>query len=123
MLQGTEVKALREGKVSLQDSFALFKDGELWLIGLYIGPYSQGNISNHPPRRDRKLLLHRQELRKLQQRIKERGYTLIPLSIYFSGPYVKIELGLVRGKRKYEKRETIKSREVQRELQRALRRQ
>ena len=121
VLQGTEVKALREGKVSLQDSFAMFKDGELWVVGMYIGPYSQGNISNHPPRRDRKLLLHRRELRKLEQRVKERGFTLIPLSVYFSGPYVKIELALVRGKRKYEKREAIKERDVQRELRRTLR--
>lgn len=120
VLQGTEVKAIREGKVSLQESFALFRDGELWLVGMYIGPYSQGNRMNHAPRRDRKLLLHKKELRKLQQKVKERGYTLIPLSLYFSGPFVKIELALVRGKRKYEKREALREKDAKREIARTV---
>ncbi len=123
-LVGTEVKSLREGKCNLQDSFAYFQaqsdstTPELWVSGVHISPYSHGNIQNHEPTRLRKLLLHKNQLIKLEHRVKEKGVTLIPLSLYFSGPYVKIEIGLAQGKRKYDKRQDIKEREIKRSLQR-----
>lgn len=123
VLVGTEVKALREGKCNLQDSFAFFQtrdhdSSELWVSGMHISPYSHGNIQNHEPLRLRKLLLHRNQLVKLEHRVKEKGITLVPLSLYFSGPHVKVEIGLAQGKRKYDKRQDIKEREVKRSLQR-----
>ena len=122
-LVGTEVKSLREGKCNLQDSFAFFQSTggpvpELWVSGMHISPYSHGNIQNHEPTRLRKLLLHKHQLVKLEHRVKEKGVTLIPLSLYFSGPYVKVEIGLAQGKRKYDKRQDIKEREIKRSLQR-----
>lgn len=121
-LVGTEVKSLREGKCNLQDSFASFVPGthhpELWVSGMHISPYSHGNIQNHNPTRTRKLLLHRHQLAKLHHRVQEKGVTLVPLAIYFSGPYVKVELGLAQGKRKYDKRQDIKERDIRRSMQR-----
>ncbi|MFH2054706.1 MAG: SsrA-binding protein SmpB [bacterium] len=120
VLVGTEVKSLRLGKAQLTDSYATIEEGELWLHHLHISPYAQGNIQNHDPTRKRKLLLHRRELHKLKTRLEERGYTLVPLSIYFKGKVAKIELGLGRGKKAHDKRQAIGEREAQREIDRRL---
>jgi SsrA-binding protein len=122
VLKGTEVKSLRKRNANLQDSHAMFKNGELWLIGLHINPYEQGNINNHDPLRTRKLLVQKKEMRKLFSRISEQGLTLVPLSMYFKGPYAKVELAVARGKRSYDKREAIAKREAQRRISRTLRR-
>ena len=109
-LSGTEVKALREGKANLNDSFAKVKNGELFLVNAHISPYSCGNICNHEPKRDRKLLMHRFELKRLYGKVKERGYTLIPLSMYFNDRNkVKLEIGLAKGKTHVDKRHDIKA--------------
>ncbi len=121
ILQGTEVKALRTGKCSLQDAYAGFKsklDEELYLFNLHISPYEHGNRENHEPKRMRKLLLNKKEAIKLKTAVSEKGITLIPLSVYFSGHLVKIELGLCRAKKKYDKRETTKKRESEIEIRR-----
>ena len=123
-LKGTEVKSLREGKVSLQEAYAYFpnKDNdELFLVKMHIPPYKQGNINNHDPERPRKLLLHKREAAKLRAAVQEKGLTLMPYSLYFSGRYVKVELCLVRAKKKYDKREAVKERETERNLQRKFR--
>lgn len=121
-LTGTEVKSLRENKASLRDTFATVRRGEVWLHNLYISAYSHGNRSNVEPARTRKLLLHKKEIRYLMGKTKERGYTLVPLRIYFT-PHnlVKVELGLARGKKLYDKRETIADRDQKRDVERALR--
>ena len=120
-LTGTEVKSLRENRANLRDSFATVKGGELWLHGVHISPYSHGNRSNVDPNRSRKLLLHKSEIRYLLGKTKERGYTLVPLRIYLSpANLVKIEIGLARGKKLYDKRETIARRDQEREVERAL---
>ncbi|RJQ45086.1 MAG: SsrA-binding protein SmpB [Nitrospiraceae bacterium] len=121
-LLGTEVKSLREGKANLKDSYAILKDNELFLLNCHISPYSHGNILNHDPLRTRKLLLHRKEIDRLLGNITQKGFTLIPLKIYFKGGRAKVELGLARGKRQYEKREAIKEREARREIERHMRR-
>jgi SsrA-binding protein len=123
VLTGTEVKSLREGKAQLKDSYAVIRDGEAWLIGVYIPPYGNAARDNHEPERDRKLLLHRRELERLRTRIAERGYTLVPTRIYFSGPRsrAKVEIALARGKDVHDKRESIRSRDVARDVQRELR--
>ena len=108
VLLGTEVKALRNGKANLVDAYASIKNGEVWMINAHIGVYDHGNINNHEPLRIRKLLLKRSEIRKLDNKIKQKGYSLIPLRIYFSNGKVKVEIGLARGKKSYDKRETIK---------------
>jgi SsrA-binding protein len=118
VLKGTEVKSLRQGKVSIQDSYAIIKNGEAWLLNMHISPYEYGNIHNHDPLRDKKLLLHKREIILLATKIKERGLTLIPLKVYFKNGKAKVELALVRGKRKYEKKEDIAERDLQRELKR-----
>ncbi len=118
VLKGTEVKSLRQGKVSIQDSYAIIKDGEVWLLNMHISPYEYGNIHNHDPLRDKKLLLHKREIIRLWTKVKERGLTLIPLKVYFKNGKAKVELALVRGKKKYEKKEDIAERELQRELKR-----
>ncbi len=118
VLRGTEVKSVREGHISLQESYAVERGDELWLEGCTIQPYSQGNINNHEPTRPRKLLLHKKELQKLARRVAEKGLTLVPLSIYFKGPRLKIEIGLARGKKIHDKRETIKKRETERNFRR-----
>ncbi len=122
VLKGTEVKSLRKRNANLQDSYAVFKNGELWLLGLHISPYEQGNINNHDPVRTRKLLVQKKEMRKLLSRASEQGLTLVPLSMYFKGPYAKVELAVARGKRSYDKREAIAKRDAQRRISRTLRR-
>jgi SsrA-binding protein len=119
VLQGTEVKSLREGRVNLKDSYARIKDGELWLIGMHISPYEQGNIFNHDPERTRKLLMHTREIEKLRRNTEEKGLTLVPLSLYFKEGRVKVELGLAKGKHTYDKREDTAEREAKREMDRA----
>jgi SsrA-binding protein len=119
-LVGTEIKALREGRANLQDSFARVEDSEVYLYHCHISPYSHGNISNHDPLRPRKLLLHRQEIRRLFGKAQIRGYTLLPLKIYLKNGLAKVELALGKGKKSHDKRETIKKRESLREISRAI---
>jgi SsrA-binding protein len=123
VLTGTEVKSLREGKAQLKDSYAVVRDGEVWLIGVYIPPYGPASRENHDPERPRKLLLHRSEIDRLIGRTRERGLTLVPTRIYFSGPRsrAKVEIALARGKDVYDKREAIRTRDVARDVQRELR--
>jgi SsrA-binding protein len=123
VLTGTEVKSLREGKAQLKDSYATVRDGEVWLIGLYIPPYGPASRENHDPERPRKLLLHRSEIERLQVRTNERGLTLIPTRMYFAGPRsrAKVEIALAKGKDLYDKRQTIRRREMARDVQRELR--
>ena len=121
VLRGTEVKSLRAGKTNLKDSYARVEGGEVILYQLHISPYEKGSYSNHPPLRPRKLLLHKKEIRKLQGRIEEKGFTLIPLKIYFKDGKAKVELALARGKRMYDKRVAIAKRDADREMERALR--
>jgi SsrA-binding protein len=121
VLQGTEVKSLREGRVNLQDSYASVRDGEVFLHNCHVSPYSHGNIMNHDPIRVRKLLLHKTEINKLLGKTQQKGLTLIPLRIYFSKRgHAKVELGLAKGKKLYDRRESIKAREAGREVQRAI---
>lgn len=120
-LQGTEVKSLRmSGSVQLKDSYIDVVKGEVYLVGTHIPPYEQGNINNHDPERRRKLLLHKREILRLAQKAAEKGLTLIPLKLYFKQGRVKVEVGLCRGKRAYEKRDAIKERESKREIDRAI---
>jgi SsrA-binding protein len=118
VLTGTEVKSLRTTGAQLKDAYAVIREGELWLIGCYIAPYGPANRANHDPERDRKLLLHRGEIERLIGKTRERGLTLVPTRVYFSGPHAKVELALARGKDRYDKREAIRRREVQREIER-----
>ncbi len=120
VLLGTEVKSLREGKANLKDSYVLIKDGEVLLLNCHISPYSHGNIMNHDPVRTRKLLLHKKEIARIQGKALQKGYSLIPLKIYFKDSRAKVEIGLARGKKMYEKRESIKKREADREIERAM---
>lgn len=117
VLYGTEIKSIRQGKVNLKDSYCEFKDGELFVRGMHISPYEQGNIFNRDPMRLKKLLLHKREIMTLFGKTKQDGLTLIPLSLYFSGSKVKMELGLCRGKKNYDKRETIAKKEASREME------
>jgi SsrA-binding protein len=120
VLRGTEVKAVREGRVNLRDSYATVKDSEVTLHNCHISPYSHGNIMNHDPLRPRKLLLHRKEINKLLGRTQQKGLTLVPLRVYFTARgLAKVELALARGKKQYDRREEIKEREAGRELERA----
>ena len=119
-LSGTEVKSIRAGRVNLKDSYVSCKTGEAILIGMHISPYDFGNIFNHEPMRARKLLLHRREINKLIGLTQQQGYTLIPLSLYFKGQYVKLKLGLCRGKKEYDKRATIAERDAKRNMSRAI---
>jgi SsrA-binding protein len=121
ILTGTEVKSLRERAVQLKDAYAVVRDGEVWLLGMYIAPYGPAARDNHDPERPRKLLLHRSEIERLIGRTAERGLTLVPTRLYFSGPHAKVEIALARGKDLYDKRQTIRRREVAREVQRELR--
>ena len=121
VLMGTEVKSIREGKVSFADSYCLFDKGELWVRGLNIAEYSHGTAYNHTPVHDRKLLLTSRELKRLEAKMKEKGFTIIPLKIFFNEKnLVKLEIGLARGKKVHDKRESIKERETQREMKRYL---
>jgi len=121
VLTGTEVKSLRKSNANLQDSYAELRNGEVWLEGMHISPYEQGAISNHDPRRRRKLLLQKKQIRKLMGRMKEKGSTLIPLSVYFKGPFAKVELALARGKKTFDKRDAIARRDAERDIARARR--
>ena len=121
VLTGTEVKALREGKAQLKDGYAAVRDGEVWLLNVHIPPYAPASRENHEPERPRKLLLHRREIERLIGKTQERGLTLVPTRVYFSGPHAKVEIALARGKDVHDKRETIKRREMDREMERALR--
>jgi len=114
-LTGTEVKSLRDGKANIKDSYVIFKDGEAFLFNAHISPYSHGNLQNHEPERNRKLLLHRREIEKLREQVVEKGLTVVPLRLYFKGGKVKVEIAVVRGKKLYDKRETEKKRELDRE--------
>jgi SsrA-binding protein len=123
MLTGTEVKSLREGKAQLKDSYAAIRDGEVWLIGLYIPPYGPASRENHEPERSRKLLLHAREIEKLIGQTAEKGFTLIPTRIYFAGPRsrAKVEIAVARGKDLHDKRDSIRDRDMARDVQRELR--
>jgi SsrA-binding protein len=116
VLRGTEVKSLRVAGVTFKDSYATIKNGEGWLLGCHINPYSHGTDANHDPERDRKLLLHRREITRLTARVAERGLTLVPLRLYFKGGRAKIELGLGRGKKLHDKRSALRERDVKREM-------
>ena len=120
VLQGTEVKAIREGRVNLRDSFARVEDGEVFIYNVHISPYSHRGYADHEPTRRRKVLLHRQEIRKLIGKTVERGMTLVPVRLYFKGGKVKVALSLARGKQAHDKRETIKRREIDRETRAAI---
>ncbi len=119
-LSGTEVKSIRQGNVNLKDSFCVIKDGEISVLGMHISPYEKGNIFNKDPVRPRKLLMHKREILRLFGRIKQDGYALIPLSVYFRGPRVKLELGLAKGKKLYDKREAAARRDAKRDIDRAM---
>ena len=122
ILTGTEVKSLRQGKASFNDSYCIIHKGELWLKSLHIAEYSHGTVNNHDPIRDRKLLLQKREINKIEAKLKEKGYTLIPLLIFFNEKsLVKVEIGLGKGKKLHDKRETIKKRDVEREMKRFIR--
>lgn len=120
VLTGTEVKSLRAGRASLVDGWASIRDGEVWLEGVHIPEYTQGTWTNHEPRRRRKLLLHRKEILRLIGKTREAGYTLVPLALYFRDGKAKIELGLGRGKRAYDKRQALAEKQAQREMARAM---
>ena len=117
-LSGTEVKSIRLGAVNLRDSFCAVKDGEMFLYGMHVSPYEKGNIFNKDPLRARKLLMHKAEIHKLGGKIAEKGFTLVPLQVYFKGSLVKVEIGLARGKKLYDKREDIAKKDQRRELER-----
>ena len=119
-LTGTEVKSLRDGKANLKDSYVTLKDGEAFLFGAHISPYSHGNLQNHEPERTRKLLLHRNEIEKLRVQTVEKGLSVVPLRLYFKGNRVKSEIAVVRGKKQYDKRETERTREADREAAQAM---
>ncbi len=121
VLTGTEVKSIRQGKVNLKDSFARVRDGEVYLINMHISPYEQGNRFNTDPTRTRKLLMHKREINRLIGQTKEQGYALVPLSLYFKHGFVKVELALAKGKKLYDKRETLKEKEAKRDVERAFR--
>jgi SsrA-binding protein len=121
VLTGSEVKSLREGRVSLQQSYADVRDGEAWLVGAHIDTYDQAGIQNHEPERDRKLLLRRRELDSLYGKVREKGLTLVPVRMYFKNGRAKVEIALARGKDVGDKRQTIKEREMKREMERAIR--
>ena len=121
-LRGCEVKSIRGGQAALADSFARIDGGEAFLYGMYVAPYAEGSYNNPPSRRRRKLLLHRREIARLASKVAAGSYTLIPLALYFKRGYAKVELGLARGRRTYDKREAIKKREAEREIRRAVRR-
>ncbi len=118
VLTGTEVKSLRTHKASIQEAYARIKNGEIWLVSSNIPVYKHGSITNHEPLRDRKILLLKRDIRKIDQKLKEKGLTLIPLKLYFSGPFVKIDIGLAKGKKLYDKRDSIRKEETKKQLKR-----
>ena len=121
VLVGTEVKSIREGRVNLKDSYAVVKEGEVWLHEMHVSPYSHGNRYNHEPLRTRKLLLHNREIKKLYGKSREKGLTLVPLKVYFKNGKVKVEIGVGSGKKLYDKREDMKQKDDRRDMQRAMR--
>ena len=120
VLSGTEIKSIRSGKVNLKDSYAGIKNGEIYIHSMHISPYEQGNIFNKDPLRDRKLLLNKSEIRKLIGQIQQKGYTLVPISLYFKGSFVKLELGIGKGKKLYDKREDLKKKDAQMSIKRHI---
>ncbi len=123
VLTGSEIKSIRAGQVNLRDSYATFRNDELWLVNTHIAPYQQASYSNHEPRRDRKLLLHRREINRLIGKLQEKGLTLVPLKIYLKNSRAKVELGLARGKKLYDKRQTMRERDDRRQIDRVVGRQ
>ncbi|MBM7690995.1 SsrA-binding protein [Peribacillus deserti] len=121
VLQGTEIKSIRAGKVNLKDSYARIQNGEMYLYSMHISPYEQGNRHNHEPERPRKLLLHKREIDKLFGETKEQGYALVPLKVYLKNGFAKVLIGLGKGKKQYDKREDLKKKEAKREIERAFR--
>jgi len=121
VLRGTEVKSLRDSQVTFKDAYATIRNGEAWLLGCHINPYSHGTDANHDPERDRKLLLHRREISRLTGKVAERGLTLVPLRLYFKAGRAKVEIGLARGRKLHDKRSAIREREVRREMDRSAR--
>jgi len=119
-LRGSEVKSIRAGQANLRDSYVRIKDGELWLVDAHISPYDQASRENHDPRRDRKLLMHRKEINRLDAKVQAKGLTIVPLRMYFSNNRLKVEIALAQGKRQYDKREAIAQRESDRQVRRAL---
>lgn len=121
VLRGTEIKSVREGKVQLADSYARIEDGELWLLGMHISPYTHGSYTNHQPDRPRKLMAHREQIAHLKAEVEQRGLTLIPLKLYLKKGKAKVELGLCRGKKLYDKRQSAAEKESRRDIERAMR--
>ena len=119
-LAGTEVKSIRLGNVNLKDSYCIIKDGEIAVHGMHVSPYEKGNIYNKDPRRPRRLLMHKREILRLFAKVKQDGYALVPLSIYFRGPRLKLEVGLCKGKKLYDKRDTAAARDAKREIDRTM---
>lgn len=120
VLTGTEIKSIRAGKVNLKDSYAIIKDGEVYVLGMHISPYEHGNIFNKDPLRNRKLLLNKREINRLIGLTKQKGYSLVPMSLYFKGSFVKLELGVGKGKKLYDKREELAKKDANRAVERAL---
>jgi len=120
VLTGTEIKSIRAGRVNLRDGFAMVKEGELWLMNVHIAPYDQGTFTNHEPRRPRKLLMHRREINRILGKLQEKGFTLVPLRLYLKNNWAKVELGLARGKKQYDKRATLREKESRREIDRVV---
>jgi SsrA-binding protein len=120
VLSGTEIKSIRAGRVSLRESFAMVKEGELWLMNAHIAPYNHGTYANHEPRRTRKLLMHRREINRIAGKLQEKGFTLVPLRLYLKNNRAKVELGLARGKKQYDKRATLREKDTRREIDRAV---
>lgn len=118
VITGTEVKSIRDGKINIQESYGRIINDEVWIINSHINEYKYGNINNHEPLRNRKLLLNKREIRKIKQQLQEKGLTLVPLKIYFKGSLVKVEIGIAKGKKLYDKRESIKKRDIERNLSR-----
>ena len=116
VLYGTEIKSIRNGKVNLKDSYAIIKHGELYIMGMHISPYEFGNIFNKNPLRDKKLLVHKKEINKLIGLVKQKGYSLVPIKIYFKGNFMKLELGIGKGKKLYDKRQDIAKKDAQRQI-------
>lgn len=120
VLTGTEIKSIREGKVNIKDSYGIIKNGEIYLLNTHISQYKEGNIFNHEEDRTRKLLLHKREILKLRDKLEKDGYTIVPLKIYFVKNKAKVQLGLAKGKKNYNKKETIKERDIKREMEKSL---
>ncbi|MBN1219518.1 MAG: SsrA-binding protein SmpB [Anaerolineae bacterium] len=120
VLTGSEIKSVRAGQVNLRDSYAALRDGELWLVNAHIAPYKQASQQNHEPRRDRKLLMHRREINRLTGKLQEKGLTLVPLQIYLKNSRAKVELGLARGKKMYDKRDSLRERTDRRQMEREV---